>query len=194
MGEGKSGFKPLLFLSNEAGKWWPSPQTSLSSTYCMCYLGSSGKQPYAAYSAASLCRGTCMMLERERGGQYCYAVSRSTDGRRYHWKKTSECAAFGWSCAEEGHNPRQRSQEISLPTPLLEGRITHAWAALDSCLYNLFFKTSNAGDFTVSLGGLFGQLTTLKTRKFFINILCCKLSRFKKISTTMLLRPKAQLF
>lgn len=62
-----------------------------------------------------------------------------------------------------------------------------------TAICNLFFKTPDDGDFTVSLGGLFGHLTTLKMRKFFINLLCCKLSGFKKISMTMLLRPKAQL-
>jgi len=48
-------------------------------------------------------------------------------------------------------------------------------------------------EISVSLSGLFGHLTTLKTGKFFINHLCCKISGFKKISMTMLLTPKAQL-
>lgn len=39
-GKGKSGFKTLLFLSNEAGNWWPSPQLSSShmSLSSVCYM------------------------------------------------------------------------------------------------------------------------------------------------------------
>lgn len=177
-------------VPNSAAPKLSSSQTSLSSACYVWFLGTSGTQPHPTYIFLPLGHVICWRgkeMDNTAIQLEHLLMAEGVTGRRHL------SAGFGWSCAEEGQNPRQRSQEVSLSTPLLEGRITHVWAALDSCLYNLFFKTSNDGDFTVSRGGLFGHLTTLKTRKFFINILCCKLSRFKKISMTMLLRPKAQL-
>lgn len=42
------------------------------------------------------------MLEREGVGQQCCIASGSADGGKCHWQETSECTAFGWSCAKEG--------------------------------------------------------------------------------------------
>lgn len=63
-GGDKSGFKPLLFLGNEAGKWRPCPQPSSSQTSlpfacCVWFPGSSGTQPYPTYISLPLVRVLC---------------------------------------------------------------------------------------------------------------------------------------
>lgn len=99
--------------------------------FCLLHVISREEQDTATSHIHLSAFGTCVMLEKERDGQYCYTASGCTDGRRYHREKTSEWVASGWGCAEEWQDPRQRSQRISLSNALLEGKCL-------SCPWQLF--------------------------------------------------------
>lgn len=140
MGYGKSGLKPLLFLSNESGKWWPSHQcsssrTSLSSAWYMWFLGSSRTQPCPTYISLPLVHVLCWR-RKETDNTAIQPVdplmAEGVTGRR-HLSGLLLAEVVQKSDRILGRDPR------GSPCPMLCLK-ANVWAALDSCLCNLFFK------------------------------------------------------